>query len=63
MPDLLTAADIEARARAAGLSMPEVCKRADIAVSTFWRWKAGKTEPGIGVYQRLVAVTEPARAA
>lgn len=63
MNELLTAEQMEARARDAGLSLHEVCKRADIAVSTFWRWKRGLTKPSIGVYQRLIAATEPAKAA
>lgn len=57
MADLLTAEQIEARAKAAGFSIADVCKKADIALSTFYRWKAGKTEPGIGVYQRLIEAT------
>lgn len=63
MTDLLTAEQIEARAKLAGLAMPDVCKLAEIAPSTFWRWKVGKTKPSIDVYQRLVAATEPSEAA
>ena len=62
MTELLTPADIESRAKDAGLTMPEVCKRAGIAVSTFWRWKSGKTNPSIDVYQRLEAATESQKA-
>lgn len=54
MADLLTPSEIEARAAAAGMSLTDLCRGADIALSTFYRWKNGKTEPGIGVYQRLV---------
>lgn len=60
MPELLTPTEVEARAKAVGLTMPEVCKLADIAVSTFWRWKHGKTNPSIDVYQRLIDATERA---
>lgn len=63
MSDLLSATDIETRAKAAGLSIGDICKRADIALSTFYRWKAGKTNPSIEVYRRLCEVTEPAQAA
>jgi transcriptional regulator with XRE-family HTH domain len=56
-PPLLSPGDIEARARSAGLSMAEVCRRADIAQSTFQRWKTGETEPNLAVYRRLVEVT------
>lgn len=61
MSDLLTPSDIEAKAKEAGLSMKQVCARADIAQSTFWRWKNGMTEPTLDVYRRLrdaIAPTE-----
>ena len=54
---------IEARAKAAGLSLEELCKRAGIAMSTFYRWRSGDTEPRLDVYRRLIAATEPAEAA
>ena len=54
MSDLLTPTEIEACARAGGLTMAQVCKRANVAQSTFSRWKAGSTEPTIGVYRRIV---------
>tara|TARA_R110002126_G_scaffold2345_11_gene13523 strand:+ start:439 stop:726 length:288 start_codon:yes stop_codon:yes gene_type:complete len=53
MQDLLTPHQIEAHATAAGLSMAEVCRRAQVATSTFSRWKSGKTEPTLDVYRRL----------
>ena len=34
--------DIETRAVAAGLNVTELCRRADIARSTFTRWKKGQ---------------------
>lgn len=58
MHELLSPGDIEARARLAGLSLAELCRRAGIAQSTFTRWKAGTTEPTLSVYRRLLAVTE-----
>lgn len=53
MQDMLTPADIEAKASAVGLTMAEVCRRAGIAHSTFTRWKAGRTEPTLDVYRKL----------
>lgn len=61
--DRLTPAYIEARAVAAGLSLVELCDRAGIALSTFYRWRSGTTTPGLDVYRRLIAATEPAKAA
>lgn len=62
MPELPTPDDIEARAKAAGLTIPEVCKLAEIAPSTFWRWKHGKTSPTVGVCQKLIDATATTRA-
>lgn len=58
MPDLLTAAQIEARAKLAGLSIVDVCRKAGIAFSTFYRWRKGDTCPTIDVYQRLCTASE-----
>lgn len=55
MSDLLTPHDVEAKAKVAGLSIADVCKRAGIAQSTFSRWKAGKTAPTLTIYQRIEA--------
>jgi transcriptional regulator with XRE-family HTH domain len=55
---VLTPLEIEARAHAAGITLREVCKRAEIALSTFYRWKAGKTAPTLTVYSRICAATE-----
>lgn len=55
----LTAAEIEARAEEAGLTMADVCRAAGIAITTFWRWKTGQTEPTLGIYLKLCAATEP----
>lgn len=64
MHDLLTPGEIEARAVARGQTMAEVCRAAGVAPSTFTRWKAGRTEPTLGVYRRLVAaVTVPPKQA
>lgn len=61
MPDLLTPELLEDRARTAGLSMAEVCRRAGIAQSTFSRWKSGTTEPTLDVYRRLCEAVEAPR--
>lgn len=55
MHELLTPQDIEARAAKAGRTMTDVCRSAGVAPSTFTRWKAGQTEPTLGIYRRLVA--------
>lgn len=60
MNDLLTPEDVEAKASAAGMSIADICKRADVAQSTFSRWKAGKTSPTLTIYKRIVAVLAPA---
>lgn len=60
---LLTPQKVEVQAKAVGLTISEVCKRADIANSTFSRWKAGKTWPTLSVYQRIEAVLESAERA
>jgi transcriptional regulator with XRE-family HTH domain len=57
---LLTPLDLEQRAAAAGISTTEMCRRAGVAVSTFTRWKAGKTEPTLDVYRRLRDATAQA---
>jgi len=58
---LLTPAEIENRAKSAGLTMDAFCKRAGISFSTFSRWRAGQTVPSIVVYERMVgALTKPA---
>jgi hypothetical protein len=40
-----------------------LCDRAGIALSTFYRWRAGVTEPRLDVYRRLEAASEPAKIA
>lgn len=54
MTELLTAADVERMARDAGISVGELCRRAQIAPTTLSRWRAGKTQPQMRVYQRIV---------
>jgi len=54
MDELLSAADVERLAGEAGLSIKDVCARAGIAHTTFYRWKSGKTEPTLDVYRRIL---------
>ena len=54
--------EIERQAAAVGLSLRELCARAGIAQSTFYRWKAGNTEPQVRVYRRISDVLREARA-
>lgn len=61
--DLLSPEDIEARARAAGITIADACKLAEIAFSTFYRWKTGKTNPSVEVYRRLCDATAPRQTA
>lgn len=51
---VLTADDFEARARDAGMSMAEVCRRAKVAQSTFHRWKTGEAGMTLGSYAKLL---------
>lgn len=53
MNELLSPADVERLACEAGISLKEVFARAGIAHTTFYRWKAGKTEPTLDVYRRI----------
>ena len=55
---IITAADIEERAKKAGKTMAEVCREAGIAPSTFSRWKNGTTKPLLDVFERLMKATE-----
>jgi transcriptional regulator with XRE-family HTH domain len=58
MTELLTPDEITARAKKAGMRIREVCERAGINPTTFWRWRKGKTAPSLAVYQRLYDATQ-----
>ncbi len=62
MSKTLPADAIERRARAAGLSLNELCRKAEIARSTFTRWKAGDNGLRVDSYDRLIDVIEAAEA-
>lgn len=48
-------------AEAVGLSMSELCRRAKIAPSTFWKWQAGEHSPKLSVIQKWLSVIEEAK--
>lgn len=56
MDNLLTPSDVKALAKERGITMTELCRQAGINATTFNRWERGETEPGLGVYRRIVAV-------
>jgi transcriptional regulator with XRE-family HTH domain len=62
MGDLLSPAEIERLADDAGLSVAELCKRANVAHTTFYRWRLGRTSPSLDIYQRLKEVLRAAQA-
>lgn len=57
---LLTAADVERLAEQRGLSMAEVCRRANVAPSIFSRWKSGACSPNLKSYSRIVEAASAA---
>ncbi len=62
MDKVHTAAEIEARAKCNGLTVRDLCQRAGVAHSTFTRWRAGKTQPTLDVYTRLLDASTGDRA-
>lgn len=53
MDGLLSPADIERMAAEAGITVPELCRRAGIAHTTFYRWKRDETQPTLRIYERI----------
>lgn len=45
--------DLEAQAATAGITITELCRRADVARSTWTRWKSGDTTPTGRILGRL----------
>jgi len=45
--------DIEDRAKAAGLQMAPILRDADVAATTWWRWRSGGVEPKLGTLRRV----------
>lgn len=54
MQAIPTPQEIEAAAERAGTSMIQVCKRAGIAYSTFWRWQCRGADMSSGRLQLLM---------
>lgn len=61
--DLLSPEDIERMAGAAGIPLTELCKRAGISHTTFYRWKNGERLPTMRVYVALRRALRDAEAA
>ena len=53
---VLTPHDFEGRTKKAGLSIAELCRRANVAPSSFHRWKSGGNGITIGTYSDLLKV-------
>lgn len=58
-----TLREIEGHADTLDCTMAELCKAAGIAYSTWWRWKEGIQQPGLGAVDRLMAVSKSKLAA
>lgn len=61
-------ADLESRAKAAGITIGEACQRANLHPTTFSRWKKSERNPNpvsanLGSLSRLQAVLTDAQAA
>ena len=54
LPTLPTADEIEALAKSAGLSIPQLCIRANVQPSTFYRWREGTFGLNTALVQRLI---------
>ncbi len=57
----MTPEEIEAAVRQAGGSIASLCRGAEIATSTFGRWKRGETSLTLDVYDRIVAALNAAQ--
>jgi transcriptional regulator with XRE-family HTH domain len=58
--DLLTPAEIHARAAAAGLTLNELAERANVTQTTFSHWKAGRHSISVATYANLLRVVRDA---
>lgn len=56
--EIPTPEQIEAAARAKGLSIAAMCRRADLDPSAFQRWKAGRNAPTVATVQRMLDAIE-----
>lgn len=48
--------EVEARANAARLKISELCRKAEIARATWWRWKQNRGSPTLTVWDRVIQV-------
>ena len=51
---LPTPNDIEQAARAKGLSIAAMCRRADVDATAFHRWRAGDGAPNMATVQKML---------
>lgn len=63
MPDLPTPDSIRSDATAAGLSIDEMCRRARIAPSSYYRWRNGSSSVELRTVARWLAVIRDAAGA
>ena len=54
--------DIERRAKAAGLTIDQLCERAEVHRSSYQRWKADKIGPTMRKWNALMAALKAAEA-
>ncbi len=55
--------EIEITAEAAGIGMAEVCARAKVPYTTWWKWTKGKLKPNLDSVDRLIAALDRIRKA
>lgn len=44
---------LEQRAKKHGIRMDDACRVAGIDYTTYWRWREGKSSPGLDAWERL----------
>jgi transcriptional regulator with XRE-family HTH domain len=54
-----TPTQIEATAKAQGMKMSDVLRRANIAHSTWWRWKKGRFSPRFATVEKIEKALKP----
>jgi transcriptional regulator with XRE-family HTH domain len=56
-----TPTQIEAAAKAQGVKMSDVLRRANINHSTWWRWKKGRFSPRVATVEKIEKALTPRR--
>jgi transcriptional regulator with XRE-family HTH domain len=51
---MMTLKQIEQAATKAGMNMRELCSKAGINYTTYWRWSSGKSEPKLSKMEKLI---------